>query len=79
MSKTKKQKSIQKTQFLETYSDLIIKKHYPNVKIYPNFLKVIIDGVEWDYYPGAERGFRVHTKSWFDISIPEFLKMLNIK
>jgi hypothetical protein len=82
MSKlSKSQKKKKKEEFLKNYSSLIIEKYYPKAKLYPHFIKIEINGVECDYYPGAERLNRITNKTnqWHDLSHADFLNHLGIK
>lgn len=77
---SKVQKRKKKEEFLESYASIIIEKYYPKAKLYPHFIKIEIDGVECDYYPGAERINRIKgkTNEWSDLSHKDFLAHLQI-
>jgi hypothetical protein len=76
---SKLQKKIKKEEFIKTYSPSIIEKYYPNVKIFPHFIKIEIGGVECDYYPGAERINRITSSNgWSDLNHQDFLALLQI-
>lgn len=74
---SKKLKSKKKEEFLKRYSLDLIQKH--NAKIYPSFVKISLNGKEYDYYPGAERIAKVNGKSftWQDLTHQQFLKIWN--
>jgi hypothetical protein len=81
MAKTKQERRIQKEEFFEDFSSLIIEKYYPDVKMFAHHLKIKLNGVEYDYYPGAERICKKvnGVYKWRDLTISEFLNKLQIK
>lgn len=86
---TKRQRSTAaKQEFFENYTAIIIERLFPDVKIFPHFIKVEVNGIEYDYYPGGEmklsEGYgRINNCTkipnvWSDLSHKDFLALLQI-
>jgi hypothetical protein len=71
-----------KEEFFEEYSSIIIAKYYPKVKMFQHHIKIEINGIEFDYYPGGQRLCKIESgryNKYVDFTIKEFLDMLQIK
>jgi hypothetical protein len=75
---SKQQKKIKKERFMADFGGDLVSKYYPKVKLFPHFIKIEIDGIECDYYPGAERLNRITNKTneWSDLNHQDFLNHL---
>lgn len=70
---TKKEKRLKKENFMRQYSLSLIERY--NAIIYPHFVKISLNGVVYDYYPGACKINEIDKLNWQDLSHEEFFKI----